>query len=110
MELLKIESDALGVIDRIFAWNNKYRVFYNTKIKKYVLYLIENELKKPVYCLTFPYNEIDERMIIVVQKSEIQNRKEYLEEIEKSNALLLKREQKKCLEEMEKKYESKRNN
>ena len=110
MELLEIKSDVLGVIERIYAWNNKYRVFYNTKIKKYILYLIENDMKPLTYCLTFPYQEIDERMLELVQKSEVQNRKAYLEEIEKSNALLLKREQKNCLAKMEAQYENKRNN
>lgn len=108
MELLEIKSDVLGIIQRIKAWNNKYSVYYNPKTKKYILYLIENELKPKQYCLTFPFTSIDERMLDYTLKSEIQNRKAYLEEIEKSNALLLKREQNKYLEKMENEYESKR--
>jgi len=73
-----------------------------------MLYLFENELKPSVYCLTFPFNTLDERMIEYTLKSEIQNRKQLLKEIEESNELLLKQEQKKILNEMEKLSDSKR--
>lgn len=108
MELIEIKSDVLGVIERLKNWNSKYSVFYNTKTKKYALYTTENELKPKEYSLTFPFSSVDERMIEYTQKSEIQNRKAYIEEIERSNALLLKRENIKCLEKMENEYESKR--
>lgn len=110
MELLEIKSDVLDVVARIKNWNSKYRVYYNTKSKKLMLYLIENELTPPIYCLTFPNSQIDERMIDVMQKSEIQNRKALIQEIEESNALLLQRERKRCLNKMEEEYESKRHN
>ena len=110
MEQFEIKSDALGIIDRLKAWNNKYRVYYNTKNKKYVLKIKENEFKPSTYCLTFPFETLDERMIIYTQKSEIQNRKKILEEIENANALLLKQEQKNLIEQLENNIESKRNN
>ena len=111
MEKIIVKSDALGIIDRLKMWNKKYEIYYNLKSKKYMLYLFENEFKPSVYCLTFPFNQIDERMIEYTQKSEIQNRKAYLREIEKSNALLLKQEQKNMQNKMEKHLsDSKRNN
>ncbi|MBQ7884856.1 MAG: hypothetical protein IJ318_02020 [Clostridia bacterium] len=110
MEKIIVKSDALGVIDRIKAWNKKYEVYFNFINKKFMLYLFENELKPCTYCLTFPYDQIDERMIEYVQKSEIQNRKALLAEIEESNALLLKQEQKKLINQMENISDSKRNN
>lgn len=109
MEKIIVNSDALDVISRIKNWNNKYEVLFIPKLKKFVLYLFENELVPPIYCLTFPYEQIDERMIDYVQKSEVQNRKHVLKEMEESNALLLKKEQKKILEKMEKLSDSKRN-
>lgn len=110
MEQFEIKSDALGIIERIKAYNNNYSVYYNKKNKKYKLYLTENQFKPPVYCLTFMDSSIDERMITQMLKSEIQNRKKILEEIENENALLLKQEQKKLLNQMENNLESKRNN
>ncbi len=111
MEKIIVESDALGIIKRIKNWNNKYEIHYNIKTKKFMLYLFENEFKPSVYCLTYPFESIDERMIDYTLKSEIQNRKAYLKEIEESNALLLKKEQKKILNEMENCLsDSKRNN
>lgn len=101
MEKIKVESDALGVIQRLKAWNNNYEVYYNLKTKKYMLYLFENEFKPSSYCLTFPFKSIDERMIEYALKSEIQNRNALLTELEESNALLLKKEQKKIYEKME---------
>jgi hypothetical protein len=110
MEKIIVKSDALNVIDRIKSWNKNYEVYYNLKTKKFMLYLFENEFKPLVYCLTFPFFQIDERMIEYVQKSEIQNRQTTLKEIEEFNALLLKNEQKKLLEKMEKVSDSKRDN
>ena len=110
MEQFEIKSDALGIIKRIKAWNKHYRVYYNTKSKKYVLKIKENNLKPEEYALTFPFDEIDERMLVHTQKSEIQNRKKYIEEIENENALLLKQEQKNLINQLENNLESKRNN
>lgn len=106
MEQLEIKSDALGIIKRLKAWNKQYSVYYNFKKNKYELYLTETNLKPKRYCLTFPYNKIDERMITHTLKSEIQNRKAILEEIEKHNAFLLKKEQKNILKKMEDEFES----
>ena len=111
MEKIIVESDALGIIKRIKNWNNKYEIYYNIKTKKFMLYLFENEFKPSVYCLTYPFESIDERMIDYTLQSEIQNRRAYLKEIEEYNALLLKKEQKNILNEMENCVsDSKRNN
>ena len=109
MELLEIKSDALNIVERLKELNTNYRLFYNKKTKKYILYQIKNDLLPKIYCLSFPFDNIDERMIEYTLKSEVQNRKAYLEEIERSNALLLKKEQKKVLENLEKQNASKRN-
>ena len=109
LELLEIKSDVLDVVKRLKRLGSGYRLYFNKKSKKYVLYQIKNNLTPKVYCLTFPYNRIDERMIEYTLKSEVQNRKAYLEELEKSNALLLKREQKNILEKLENENASKRN-
>lgn len=106
MEQLEIKSDALGIIKRLKEWNKQYSVYYNLKKNKYELYLTETNLKPKRYCLTFPYNQIDERMIDYTLKSEIQNRRAVLEEIEKHNAFLLKKEQKNILKKMEDEFES----
>jgi len=102
MKKIIVNSDALGIITRIKQWNNNYEVYYNLKTKKYMLYLFENKFKPSIYCLTFPYSQIDERMIEFMQKSEIQNRKAVLKDIEESNALLLKQKQKNILKQLEK--------
>ena len=109
MELLEIKSDVFDIVKRLKSLNSSYRLFYNKKSKKYTLYQIKNNLTPKIYCLTFPFDSIDERMIEYTLKSEVQNRKAYLEEIEKSNALLLKREQKQVLEKLERQNASKRN-
>ena len=109
MNQFEIKSDALGVIDRIKAWNSKYSVFYNKNKNKFELYLTQTELAPKQYCLTFPNLSIDERMIEHMLKSEIQNRKVVLEEIEKNNNSLLKNEQKNLIKKLENQIESKRN-
>ena len=107
--LKEIKSDALGIVDRIKAWNNKYLVFYNIEKNKFELYLTENQFKPNVYCLTFPHLEIDERMVEHMLKSEIQNRRAVLYEMEENNNLLIKNEQKKLMNQLENQIESKRN-
>ena len=89
-----MKSDALGIVDRIKEINSKYSVWYNIKKNKFELYLTETILKPKVYCLTFPHITLDERMVTYVLKSEIQNRKAVIEEIEKHNEKLLKEAQK----------------
>ena len=106
MHLFEIKSDALGIIKRLKKWNKHYMVFYNNKKNKFELYLTETNLKPKRYCLTFPFSEIDERMITYTLKSEIQNRNAVLEEIERHNALLLAKEQKNILKKMEDEFES----
>jgi len=108
MDKILIKSDVFNISGRLKQLNKNYEVYYNLKNKKFMLYLFENELKPSVYCLTFPFNTLDERMIEYTLKSEIQNRKQLLKEIEESNELLLKQEQKKILNEMEKLSDSKR--
>ena len=110
MEKIIVNSDALEVIKRLKEYNKNYRVYYNLKTKKYMLYLFENEFNPDRYCLTFPFNKIDERILEFTLKSEIQNRKQVLKELEESNALLLKNEQKNILNQMEKISDSKRSN
>jgi len=108
MDKILIKSDVFNISGRLKQLNKNYEVYYNLKNKKFMLYLFENELKPSVYCLTFSFNTLDERMIEYTLKSEIQNRKQLLKEIEESNELLLKQEQKKILNEMEKLSDSKR--
>ena len=110
MEKIKIDSDALGIIERIKELNSNYEIYYNLKQKKFMLYLFENKFKSPEYCLTYPFGLMDERMIEYTLKSEIQNREKILKEIEDSNALLLKQEQKNIFKQMENISDSKRNN
>lgn len=109
VEQFEIKSDALGIINRLKKRNKQYSVYYNLKKNKYELYLTETNLKPKIYCLTFPFSEIDERMITHTLKSEIQNRNAILQEIEQQNALLMAREQKNILQKMENEIESKRN-
>ena len=109
MNLIEIKSDALGVVKRIKSLNKRYAVFYNLKKNKFELYLTQTNLKPNIYCLTFSEKELVPSMIESVLKSEIQNRAKILSEIEKHNAQVLARENKKILEEMENELESKRN-
>ena len=99
LEQLEIKSDALGIIKRLKAWNKQYSVFYNFKKNKFELYLTETNLKPKRYCLTFPFNALDERIIEYTLKSEIQNRDAVLKEIETHNAKLLAKEQKNKIKE-----------
>lgn len=82
----KIESDCLDIVQRIKAIDENYFVMYNLNTQKYELH--NSEQKQRTYCLTFPFDTLDERAYLHVLKTRVQNADKIFKELDRQNKLL----------------------
>lgn len=81
-----IESDMLGVCDRLKAIDDGYFVFLNYKTGKLE---VHNSKDKPnTLCLVLPYDRLDERTVRRVRETRAERIADMLERIERENARL----------------------
>ena len=97
--LIEIESDCLCVVQRIKAIDSDYYVVFDLDEKKFKLFC-RGQFGNP-YCLTFPYDRLDERCVDYVLRTRVQNSDKIFEEIEKENELNTKRQIKQILNGLE---------
>ena len=81
--LIEINNDIYFIKQRIKEMDEGYKIFYNTKRKKYEIHNV-NQIGNS-YALTVPYNILDNRTVEFVKKTRIENRNALFEEIEKNN-------------------------
>ena len=94
----KIKGDLYNISKRIKKINKGYYVVFNTITKKFE---VHNSFQMgPSYCLTLPYEELDERTLIYVHKTKSENIEKILEEIEKENKLKESAEKSKALSQV----------
>lgn len=84
----KLESDCLGIIDRIKAIDKDYFVVVDLDKKKYELHNVSQG--KNTYCLTLPFESLDERAVLFVLKTRVQNSDELFDEMQQENEKLQK--------------------
>lgn len=89
MRLLRIESDCLGIVDRIKSIDKDYFVMFDLDSGKFQLH--NHSQGKKTYCLTFPFDCLDERAYLHTLKTRVQNSDKIFEEIDRQNALLEKK-------------------
>ena len=82
----EIESDCLDIIKRIKAIDRDYFVVFDLDKKKYELHHCSQG--GGTYCLTFPYDELDERAYTYVLKTRVENSDKLFEEIQLENLKL----------------------
>jgi len=105
----EIESDCLDIVKRIKSIDKDYFVVFNLNDKKFELH--HRSQKKKTYCLTFPYDVLDERAYLYTLKTRVQNSDEIFKEIDRMNLQWQKAQTKKVLNDFEEKlYDSQRNN
>lgn len=93
--LIEILNDVLFIGNRLREIDCDYRIFYNNKKNKFEIHNIGQVGDS--YCLTVPFQYLDERTVEVVRKTRIENRKKILEEIDKYNEKIEKEKQKEIL-------------
>ena len=79
----EIESDCLDIIKRIKAVDEDYFVVFNMDKKKFELH--NKSQGGNNYCLTFPFNILDERAVTLVLKTRVQNSDALFEEMQREN-------------------------
>lgn len=85
-----VESDCLDIVQRIKAIDKDYFVVFNLQTGKFELHHAAQG--KGTYCLTFPFDVLDERAYLHVLKTRVQNSDALFEEMERQNKLLEKRQ------------------
>ena len=95
--LIEIENDVLNIVQAIKSIDNKYRVFYNAKKSRIELYSQRGmNLNLELVC---PYQKLDNRFLLKVKQTRIENAKKIILEMERNNAKILKDIDNKILDE-----------
>lgn len=79
---IEIDGDVYFIAERLKEIDFNYFILYNTKKK---CYEIHHHGQSDTYCLTVPYDELDERTIDFVNKTRVENRDRLFAELEKEN-------------------------
>ena len=104
-KLFKMESDCLDIIKRIREIDKDYFVMYDLQEEKFQLH--NSSQGRNTYCLTFPFDALDERAYLYTLKTRVQNSDELFKQLEEENAKLEKTKVKEVLNDFkEKLYES----
>lgn len=81
----EIKSDCLDIVKRLRAIDRDYFVVRNPAKESFELH---NRSQKNSYCLTFPFDTLDERAINLTLKTRVQNADEIFQKIDKDNQKL----------------------
>ena len=82
---IKIESDVYNISKRVKFIDKDYYVVYNTLTSKFEVHN-SNQLGS-TYCLTLPFNELDEQTLNYINKTKSKNIEEILCKIENENKI-----------------------
>lgn len=77
-----IESDVFDIVNRIKEIDDGYYIVYDTCKDKYELH---NKYQLNTYCLTIPYDEIDNRILELIYFTSVVNIDKIIEEIDNNN-------------------------
>ncbi len=83
-KLFEIESDCLGIIERLKSIDKSYFVVRN--LDKNTFELHSHDQPKKTYCLTIPYDTLDERTVTLALKTRVQNSDEIFRMIDEENS------------------------
>lgn len=83
---IQITSDVLNISNRIKEIDENYYVLYDTIKGDFEIH--NSSQIGSSYCLTIPYNELDERTLNYVRQTQSVNIDEILEKIEQDNNIL----------------------
>ena len=98
LKYIKINNDVFDIVNRIKSVDSKYFVLFNLTTKKYEVHY---QRAKNTYELTLPFDELDARAVLHVQKTRVENRKKIFAEIERQNQKLMEKEQKEKIEKIQ---------
>lgn len=97
----EIESDCLDIVKRIKAVDKDYFVVFDVVKQKFQLHC--RSQGKNTYCLTFPFDSLDERAYLHVLKTRVQNSDEIFKIMDAENTRLQEKNVKKVLDDFKEK-------
>lgn len=81
---IKIESNVFDILDRIREIDDGYFLIYDTVKNKYELH---NLFQCNTYCLTVPFEVIDEKLIKLIYETNVCHIDNILKDIDNNNAI-----------------------
>lgn len=101
----EIYSDCLDIVKRLKEIDKDYFVMYNLERKTFELH--NHAQERDTFCLTLPFDSLDERAITLTKKTLSVKRDELFKEMEEENERNLKSKYRQILNEAEARlYES----
>ena len=79
---IKIESDVFDIVKRVKEIDDGYFIVYDTDKLKFELH---NYYQFNTYCLTIPFDDIDDRILELIYLSSVTNIDKIIEDIDKNN-------------------------
>ena len=79
---IKIESDVFDIVERIKEIDEGYYILFDLTKDRFELH---NSNQPNTFCLTIPYDEIDERLVGLIFKSNIANIDSIINDIDNNN-------------------------
>lgn len=92
---IEIKNDLFDIANRLKQIDKDYFVLFNTNKKVFELHAKNQAYNS--YCLTFPFDVLDERAITLTLKTRVQNKEKLIKEMEEQNQELKKQEEQKLL-------------
>jgi len=95
--LIEINNDVLNIVEAIKQIDSRYKVFYNTNKSRFELYTLKGlNLNFELIC---PYTTLDNRFLLKVKQTRIENAEKLIEQMERDNKKLLNSVNEKMLDE-----------
>lgn len=94
---IEILNDVFFIEKRVKEIDKNYRIYFNTKKQKFEIHNVGQVGGS--YCLTVPFQHLDERTVDLVLRTRIENRNKLIEEIDKENEKIEKNREKTILNE-----------
>ena len=81
--LVNIKTDTYFITERLKEIDNGYFVVFNTNSEKFEIHHKDQGLN--TFCLSLPYDCLDERVVDLVEKTQIEHIEKLIAEIDKEN-------------------------
>jgi len=98
----EVKSDCLDIVNRIKAIDENYFIVFDLNLNKFQLHNFSQG--KNTYCLTFPFEVLDERAIGHVLKTRVQNFDEMIKVMDAENEKLNKAKVKQILNDFKENF------
>ena len=79
---IEIENDIFDIVKRLKEIDAGYFILYDLNINKFE---VHNKNQKYTYCITYPYDDLDSRLLDIVLYSSVENIDNIVRDIDNNN-------------------------